>query len=389
MSQTVVPNPTVKTVGLYSGLILKYKNYNTLQTKGKLIKYEGFTNYNYLIDINSVFSTSPKGNLYDRTHRIEGPLIFSPERDWKVPEKTVSLEYAMQSRVTEICNRNQKINILWSGGIDSTAILVAFLKYAPDHQQLKVIYSPFSTYEHPDFYNLLQSQTKIELHDVSGDTYFDLNLDGIVVSGNTGDEMHASLDQSFFETYGFDTLESSWKDFFYQCIPNDDFIDFCEYHFSAAGRDIVTVLDARWWFYASTKLTAILNASIPFFYHGQQAWDPTQVIGFFDCDVYEQFIYFNTDKIIPNKNYSSWRQFLKDFCYSYDGFDNWRTSKTKFDSGQLLAYQKKLQAVKDSRFLFLLDNGTYIRTPNLPFFSQQDWEVVASQCDHCFNLPQN
>jgi hypothetical protein len=387
MSQTVALEPHIKVAGRSLNQILEYKQYKVFQHKGNLAQVKGFENYNHLIDINAVFSNFPNGNLYDRTNRIQGPVKFSPERAWQVPKQPLTLEDALQKRVMEICNQPQQVNILWSGGIDSTTILVAFMKFAPDHRQLRVVYSPFSTYEHPDFFKLLQLQNKIELCDISGDIYLDLQLDGIIVSGNPGDEVHASLDQSFFDTYGFQTLHMPWQDFFYKHHPSDNFIDFCKWHFAASGRDIVTVLDARWWFYLSTKLTAIANNLIAFFSQSNNNFDQRRLVGFFNCDVYEQFIFFNTDQIICNNNYASWRQFLKDFCYSYDGFDSWRVNKTKFSSDQLLAYQRKKQAVLDRRFLFLLDNGEFISTPNLPFFSEQDWITVAPQCAKFFNPP--
>lgn len=364
---------------------MAFNGFTTTGSLGTLFKIQGFDSYNHLLDVNSMFSNSPNFDPVDRTGLVRGPVRYSAERPWTIPVSEITLGSALEKRVTELCATQGKINLFWSGGIDSTTIVVSFLQYARDLGQLRVIYSPWSTYEHPDFFRLLQTIPSIELVDTSGETYLDFNLDGIFVSGNTSDEIHASLDESFFQQYGYDFLSTPWRDFFYSRLSNDRFIGFCEQHFSAAGRDINTVLEARWWFYASTKLTSILNNwNLAFFLTDHNRFDPKRLIGFFDCEHYERFIYFNIDKIIQDSNYASWRQFLKDYCFKYDGFDEWRVNKSKFHSSQLLVYEYKKQILNDSRYLMLLDDGTRVSTPNLPLFSNKEWDRIRENYQHVF-----
>jgi hypothetical protein len=213
-------------------------------------------------------------------------------------------------------------------------------------------------------------------------------LDGIFVSGNSSDEIHASLDESFFTQYSYDFLFTSWKDFFYNKFPDSQFIEFCEKHFAASGREIKSILDARWWFYTTTKLTGILYSSnLAFCTAGPEQFDTSKLVGFFDCNSYEQFIYFNVDKIIQSNNYATWRQFLKDFCCHYDGFEDWRKNKAKFHSGQLPVYTYKKQILNNSRNLMLLDNGERVATPNLPMFSKCEWNQIKDQYQHVFRQP--
>jgi hypothetical protein len=220
--------------------------------------------------------------------------------------------------------------------------------------------------------------------DISGELYLNLDLDGIIVSGNSSDEIHASIDESFFTQYGYDFLFTPWEDFFYSKLPNNNFIDFCKQHFSAAGKDIVSVLDARWWFYASSKLTSILNIENLAFFASGSSFDPNRLIGFFDCDWYEQYIYFNVDNIISSPDFATWRQFLKDFCYEYDGFDDWRVNKTKFNSSQMQVYTDKKQILNNARSLMVLANGQIVATPNLPLFSLQEWNSIKQDYQYVF-----
>lgn len=389
MSLTEVDKPLVKSINAtYSKKLLEFNQYNIIDTVGTLHKVSGFDNYNQLLTINSIFSNSPRYEPVDRTQQALGPIKYSSERPWKIPVKEISLESALEQRVKDLCGQGHKINILWSGGVDSTAIVVAFLQYAPDITQCRVVYSPWSTYEHPDFFKLLKANTKLELVDTSGEFYLSCLLDGIFVSGNSSDEIHASIDQSFIDHYGYDFLFTPWKDFFYSKTSDEKFVEFCEQHFGAAGKDINTVLDARWWFYTSSKLTSILNiCNLAFFTSGPELFDPSRLVGFFDCDVYEQFIYFNTDRIMYSNNYATWRQFLKDFCFCYDGLEEWRVNKSKFGSNQIQIYTYKKQILNNNRNLMLLDNGERVATDNLPFFSAEEWEPLKQKYQYVFRPP--
>lgn len=389
MSPIEADSYSVKTVNFnYSRKLLEFNRFEVIETVGKLHKVKGFDRYNQLLNVNSVFSSNPAFDPVDRTNFAQGPVVFSAPRPWIVPTVEIDLKTALQRRVTDICNKKEKINIFWSGGIDSTTIVTAFLRYAPDRQQCRILYSPWSVYEHPDFFELLKTFNGLELIDISGDFYLDFELDGVFVSGNSGDEIHASLDESFFSRYGYDFLHTSWKDFFYTKFPDHEFMEFCEQHFASAGREIQSVLDARWWFYTSCKLTSILNYSeLVFLSSGPHSFDHKRLIGFFDCDHYEQFIYFNTDKIIQYDNYAAWKQILKDFCCEFNGFEDWRLNKTKFHSSQVYIYSCKKQLMNNWRYLMLLSNGQTVCTDNLPFFSQREWDQIKPQYQHVFRTP--
>jgi hypothetical protein len=389
LSHQRTDNSLVKSVNSqYYEKLMRFNDYTIIETVGNLYKVDGFDNYNQLLDINAVFSACPNYAPVDRTGMGLGPIRHSPERAWAIPTQQLTLAQAMQQRVAQLCEPKQKINLLWSGGIDSTAIAVAFLQHAPDLAQCRIVYSPWSTYEHPEFFELLKQVPNLELLDNSGEAYLNMDLDGIVVSGNTGDEMHASLDASFFTKHGFDFLSTPWQDFFYQHKSDSNFIEFCKTHFAQSGREITTVLEARWWFYLSTKLTSIINCTnLALFTADAKQFDPKRLIGFFDCDCYEQFIYFNVDQLILSNNYATWRQFLKDYCYQYDGFDDWRVNKTKFGSNQIQSYTFKKQILNNARNIMLLDNGERVATPNLPLFSQHEWDCIKHQYVHVFRKP--
>ena len=211
------------------------------------------------------------------------------------------------------------------------------------------------------------------------------------MSGNSGDEIHASIDQSFLENHGYETLHSPWQDFFIKQNNNDEFIDFCSQYFSLSGFNINTVLEARWWFYTSNKITSILREStVPMLMSGKHIDTNliSKIFGFFDCYEYENFIYWNIPAVMKSSNYNTWKQILKDYCFEFDKLQDWYLNKSKYHSIQLGIYTEKKIILNDNRYILILDNGERIQTPNLPFFSQVEFiENHGTTLDYLFNVP--
>lgn len=346
-----------------------------------LFKVAGYSDHNHLVDINRIFSAAPGFGLADRNGHVRHPVKYYTPHSFKVPSKVYSLDQAAEATVQQISAAGTRINIFWSGGIDSTFIVTAFLKHISDHSQLRILYSPWSTYEHPEYLGFLRGFPQVELIDISGEVYLDTTaLDGCYITGDGGDESHASLDEKFFNTHGFDVLHSNWLDFFKQQNNNEKFLEFCQGFFAGAGRPIDTVLEARWWFYISCKYYGqMFQVKWPFMMGSYDNFSPERLISFFDTEYYQSFAYHNTDKIIVKDDYTNWKQFLKDYCYEFDQLSNWCATHKKLTSSQLLEYSFKKIALLDRRWLMFLSDGTRIATPNLPFFSAREFDNCYGQ----------
>lgn len=370
----------------YLESVLKWKKIDHTRV-GDLFLLHEHVSHALLIDINSVFSQNPKFEPVDRTGHTKSPYKIHVPRPWKTPTSQWTLDESLKQRVVHLSALGKQINVLWSGGIDSTTAVTAFLKHLPDLAQLRILYSPFSTYEHPDYVDFLKRFSQLELIDISGERYLHDQFDGIFVSGDSGDEMHASIDQSFFEQYGYDFLHTPWKDFFYKKFSNDQFIESCQQQFSMSNRPIETVLEARWWFYASCKQRSILNLKLPWFFNYKK-FDCNDLIGFFDCEEYENHVYWNINSVIDRAGYQTWKQPLKDYCCSFDNQQQWKVDKTKTHSSQFTSYLHKKLALNDQRWVALLADGTRIFTPSLPVFSRLEFEHSYKDMLHgLFNEP--
>ena len=366
--------------------ILSWHGMKYYNTGHELVKFKNFDSYNAMIGINEIFSSSPKGTPIDRTELVQSPINYYVRRPWAIPTQQLTLDQAFQERVSNISKMQQPINLFWSGGIDSTAMVTAFLKHSDNKKQLRILYSPYSTYEHPEYMKFLKTFSDIEIVDTSGTTYLNSQFDGIFITGEGGDELMGSLDESFLTKYGYESLFKSWKDFFYTLNPDLNFIEFCEQHFAQSGRPIDTVLEARWWFYATCKNTSLLHdQKLPYFLDYDN-FNIEKLYGFFDCEEFEKFIYWNTDKIIDSSDYCTWKQIFKDYCCSFDGFENWAKTKCKLGSSQLPAYIEKKVIVKNLRWIMLLSDGTRITTPSLPFLTEKEYRnTYGHQLDYLFN----
>ena len=382
-------NPLIISVNpRYAVALLKQHGVNA-HAVNNIFKADGFVDYNYLVDINRVFSNNPTYLIVDRTCSVPQPLAYHVPRPWQVPAHVLTLDQALETRVDELASTGQKINVFWSGGIDSTVAVTAFLKHLRDPSQLRIIYSPWSTYEHPEYLKFLSKWPMVDTIDMSGEVYLHQQLDGLLITGDTGDEMHASIDNSFLKKHGYNTLFASWKDLFCQTNPDSNFIDFCEKYFALSGTTITTVLQARWWFYMICKLHGTMNETkLPFFIAGYPEFDTSRLRGFFDTQSYESYIYFNQHKIMPTAEYPSWRQMLKDYCFDFDGLETWRSVHKKITSIQMVIYAYKKTALANQRYLLVLQDGTTITTPNLPLFSGKEFrQRYGSSLDYLFRMP--
>lgn len=362
-----------KLVAINNQYQIKVSKFHDLwqESRGTLPLINGFEDYNNIIKLNSVWSKRPSFMPVDRTLSTVTPFNQWIPRPWQPPTEKLTLDQAMYLRATQIASCGQKINILWSGGIDSTALLVAFLSHV-DHQQLRIIYSPWSTYEHSELTKYLLDTKLVEMVDVSGTVYLNWEFDGVFVSGDSGDEMMASIDSSFLEATGSEILQQPWQDFVYKQTNDNNLIEFCQKHFLQSGRDINTVLEARWWFYACFKVRSILNQKLEILFDYDTV-DVSRLIGFYDCEEYERYIFWNIDHCISDSNYRSWKQVLKDYAHKFKKFDRWYYSAMKNHSVQLNTYMTKKIALNQQHWIALFDDGSVLTTPSLPMLVKKEY----------------
>lgn len=367
----------------YFNKLLTWKNIN-FSMVGDLYKVNGFDDYNKLVDINGVFSTFPFGEIVDRANKYKLPFKYKVLRKYVTPASCLTLDNLIEKRVKEIVDLGYTINVCWSGGIDSTTALVGFLKHAP-HQQLRIIYTPYSVYENRDFHELLSKNfSHIEMLDISGDIYIQQKFDGVFVNGHGGDEHVGSLDESFYELLGPKVLDN-WKDYF---LSKNADVEFAENLFSESGKEIKSLLEARWYFYSRFK-SQVFPISDNFFLSNQKDNRIENTIGFFDCFDFEAFMYYHPELLLEEAHeYKTHKRFLKKYIFDFDKNLNYYLNKEKTNSIQFVIYTKKKMIMLDYRWIALLSDSTRVSTPNLPFFSKLEYDrLYGDSLDYIFNEP--
>ena len=112
------------------------------------------------------------------------------------------------------------------------------------------------------------------------------------------------------------------------------------------------------------------------------------VQGFFDFDQFDQYVSHRVDGMIQKAGYHTWKQDLKDYCYSIDGFSDWKTNKSKTNSSQLTFYSAKKRMMKNLHSIFLMYDGQRIATPHMPLFSTREFDnIYGRSLDDLWNAP--
>lgn len=75
----------------------------------------------------------------------------------------ITMTELMDSRAVNLLSKNQQIVVMYSGGVDSTAVLISFMKNLPENEwdRLKIYYDEESIQENPEFWRIIEP-TKIQ-----------------------------------------------------------------------------------------------------------------------------------------------------------------------------------------------------------------------------------
>lgn len=154
--------------------------------------------------------------MIDRTRTISNPFNTEIEDEQEIKSfdnYNITLDEAMFSCVSDLISLNKKIYLMWSGGIDSTAMLVAFLKSNFDLSNVVVVLNIDSIKENYNFYkSYILSRFRLCSTEEIIQTAKNKILDGIIVQAEHADLLFSvSLSRSMKKTISDDFIQDKFS----------------------------------------------------------------------------------------------------------------------------------------------------------------------------------
>lgn len=307
--------------------------------------------------------------FHDRSNSIKTPVNSRSLDFLKLPEfKNISytLEEACQKRCVELMNHsirtNKKLVIMWSGGIDSTTILVSFLTSCSKEDiknNIIVLLNDLSIEENPQFYHKhIKNVFNVDLSDKYPKYFYTKNY--MVVTGEGNDQLFgSSLTPLYIYKYGNKSiLSSDFKsnliELYSEILSNKlgaDKVSFykdCEkiVHIQSIITDnapikIDAVYKFLWWINFVTRwqavyirLSCIKDVAI------NQVEYENNYFMFYSSEDIQLWIMNNTDKLISDR-WSSYKLPCKEIILTFDKNYQYYREKVKIGSLSNLFTNKK------------------------------------------------
>jgi len=333
---------------------------NVHGVKGKDYDYENYNQLKFLYDLNKIFSNNPYGEIIDRTGNTNYPFQVHIRCPWIIPKKEISLETACENRVKEIIRlQPEHFFIYWSGGIDSTLMLITFLKII-NYKNITVILGNKSISENSNFYEkFLKNKINIlTIYDLIPTNY------GIHITGDPADTVWAILDNDFMDGESAKYFYKSYKDYLYKKNSDESFLEKVEIFNTQSGREIKTLFEARWWFYINCKSQS-KSTSIITRFNTSKNFCP-----FFESNDFDTWSFYNTDRMIVGNDWKTYKFPAKEIIYNFDkNLDYFRNKSKEYSNEPMILTGQKPINYRNIP-LFITDN---LERPTLSsgfFFSE-------------------
>jgi hypothetical protein len=289
--------------------------------------------------------------IVDRTGALQVPVamkVLFPLP--KLRPITKSYEEICNERAIELLNKADtqgvRLYIFYSGGIDSTLILVSLLKNATQKQKenITVLLSQESILENPNFYREhIEGKLKVES---SVNFPYILGTDVLLVTGEHNDQLFGSdmvgklmricgedvinkpYDRELFIRF-FDSIEDNHE-------VNVFYVDLFEKLKAHAPVAIQTNFHFLWWINFSLKWQAVFMRTLAFTAERNIGKITPEYIEknyctFYGTEDFQLWSMNNLDKKIKD-TWNSYKWLCKDIIYEYTKDADYRDNKTKVGS---------------------------------------------------------
>jgi len=315
--------------------------------------------------------------IVDRTGVLKAPIrttsLFPIPKMRKFAE---SYEDICNKRADDILARSRKLGVpiyvMWSGGIDSTLVLVSLLKNSSsaDRANITVLMSEESIAEYPLFYKehvrgKLRTDSSVRFNELLGG-------EELMVGGEHNDQLFGSdMVGHMVTSFGDSVINERYNrdrffNFFTRRLDDKEtvgfYLDLFEKVQAASPVEIRTNFEHLWWLNFSLKWQAVhmrmlarAKASKVQKINGEYL--RTRYIQFYCTDEFQLWSMNNMDKKIRD-TWKTYKFTAKDLIYEYTKDANYRDNKMKRGSLYNLLVQQDTFNFIDDSFTFLKELPT-------------------------------
>lgn len=271
------------------------------------------------------------------------PFVFADIADpIPSPDSTTQISDICDARAKEIIALGKPITVMWSGGVDSTAILSSLLKNGVDKSLLTVAHAPSSVDEYPWFYKHLGDiSVKMVLAENLSD-FINTVADGVIVSGWCADQLFGSnihlRNLDLYSLPWLDALKQAFKDWGmeFSAKSYDVLAEVWGGYAKALGVEVERWCEFAWLYNFGFKWSHV-SQDTKMSLHTQEARD--RVINFFEDPRFQRWSMGHVGdlrEVNVNRYAKFYKRPLKQYIYSYTNDPDYLFRKGKVNSWALV-----------------------------------------------------
>lgn len=328
--------------------------------------------------------------ICDRTESFQQPLRLTIADTCKLPTlRTTNLSYTdcCDNRAKELFDLSEAtakpLRVYWSGGIDSTNILVSFLRnysIAQLKDKIKVVMNSKSMMENPKFYH----DYVLPNFELISSEFTPWMFDGkaIIVTGELNDQLFGSdMMRNYLITDGADKLNAKFsRDDMFEYIDrkiqdariSNLMIDGILTSAKTYGLELEKNSDFFWWYNIGFKWQNVhyriymltIPSQVP---NITKEWDEQHMKHFYETDDFQLWSFNNPDiRVIPS--WKDYKNIAKQDIFAFNNDEDYLMNKVKTGSlTNVYKYRIIGEAFNDAHEIIAEFNPNDYYNPNNPF----------------------
>lgn len=272
-----------------------------------------------------------------------------------IPEPdTRDLALLMDERAQELLSKHEHITVQWSGGVDSTAVLLSLIKHGIKKDNLKILCATTSEEEYPKLYEWLKAEGyDLTISDDWFKTMSEVDTD-LITNGWCADQLFGSM--HFYhhpDTYFLDLPSFLKQRNFKKALTEDSIQDIAQVYKQTAKNvfdvDLEIAAQLGWFINFTMKWTWTNCVNELYLARTKNEY---KTKAFFDSPTFQGWSLAHYGEIIKSNGYGSETEFykrpLKEYSNSIFADEDYLKSKGKFPS-----WNAALDSTKTNFFRFV------------------------------------